>query len=433
MHITLVGISHETAPVEVREHFAFAPEELPAALPRFGGPAVLLSTCNRTEVYLAAHHAITAGSVIGLLRELRDGADAPEDAFYHHTGVEAARHLLRVAAGIESMVLGESEILGQVRSAFGAATAAGTHNAILSQLFHTAIRVGGRARSETDIGRHAVSVSSTAVALARRTLGDLSRRTVLVVSAGEAGKLAARSLAESGASRLLVTSRTASRAKELAADLGGQWVAFSRLGATMAEADIVISSSAAPDFLIGQREVAQATAQRDGRPLLLIDIAVPRDVDPAVRDRPNVHLYDIDDLQALVEQNRGARRQEVAKVDAIVDAGVARFSAWLRTRGVVPTVAALRERANAVREAELARTLKRLGGLAPKERSAIEAMANAMVKRLLHDPIDRLKGDDGERYAAVVRELFSLDGEDLANEQVDAATYAGPGTSAPGA
>jgi len=417
MHVTLVGISHKTAPVAVRERFSFAPEELPEALPRFGGAAVLLSTCNRTEVYLSAHHPIAAGSVVALLRELKGSIEAPDEIFYQLTDLEAARHLFRVAAGIESMVLGESEILGQVRSAFAASTAAHANNAVLSQLFHTAIRVGRQARSQTHIGRNAVSVSSTAVALARRTLGELSERTVLVVSAGEAGKLTARSLAEHGASRLLVTSRTAERARELAAELHGKPVAFEQLGEAMGEADIVITSSSAPEFLIGQQEVAQAIAGRNGRPLLLIDIAVPRDIDPAVRDHPQVHLYDIDDLQALVDEHRSAREREVSKVELLIDDGLRRFEEWLRSRGVVPTVAALRGRADVLREAELARTLKRLRDLSPEQRAGVEAMARALVKKLLHDPIDRLKGDDGERYVAVVRDLFSLDGDDATDSR----------------
>jgi glutamyl-tRNA reductase len=409
MHIILIGISHKTAPVAVRERFAFSQDELADALPRFGGAAVLLSTCNRAEVYLAVHHPIAASSVIALLRELK-GADVPDEAFYHLEDREAARHLFRVAAGIESMVLGEAEILGQVRGAFSAATAANTHNAVLSQLFHEAIRIGRRARNETHIGRHAVSVSSTAVALAKRTLGDLSSSTVLVVSAGEAGKLAARNLAKHGASRVLVTSRNRDRARALADDLGGDLVAFDKLAAAMGEADIVISSSAAPGFLIGPGEVRRALASRDGRPLLLIDIAVPRDIDPEVRALPRVHLYDIDDLQAAVEENLNSRRQEVAKVERIIDEGLARFTGWLRERGVVPTVAALRERADTLREAELERTLRRLPDLTQKERAAVQAMANALVKKLLHDPIGRLKGPDGERYVGSLRELFALDG-----------------------
>jgi glutamyl-tRNA reductase len=419
MFITLVGISHKTSPVAVRERFAFAPEELPAALPRFGGGAVLLSTCNRTEVYLAAHHPIAAGSVIALLRELKGSVEAPDEIFYQLTDLEAARHLFRVAAGIESMVLGESEILGQVRTAFSAATAAHTNNAVLSQLFHAAIRVGRQARSQTHISRNAVSVSSTAVRLAKRTLGELSQRTVLVVSAGEAGKLTARSLAEHGASNLLVTSRTEGRAKELAADLSGKTVPFERLGDAMNEADIVITSSSAPEFLIGPREVAQAVAGRNGRPLLLIDIAVPRDIDPTVREHPQVHLYDIDDLQALVDDNRSAREREVSKVEGLIDDGLRRFEEWLRSRGVVPTVAALRERAETVREAELSRTMKRLRGLSAEQQASVEAMASALVKKLLHDPIDRLKGDDGERYVAAVRDLFALDPEDTASNDAD--------------
>src|SRR3990170_4555718 len=233
MHITLVGISHKTAPVAVRERFAFTPGELPAALPRFGGAAVLLSTCNRTEVYLTAHHPIAAGSVIALLAELK-GAEAPEGAFYHDAGLDAARHLFRVAAGVESMVLGESEVLGQGRAAYAASGGAGTSNAVLTELFQSAVRVGRQARSQTHIGRHAVSVSSTAVALARQTLGDLSSRTVLVVSAGEAGKLAARSLRKHGVSRVLVTSRTEGRARELAADLAGEALAFGQLRRALA-------------------------------------------------------------------------------------------------------------------------------------------------------------------------------------------------------
>jgi glutamyl-tRNA reductase len=410
MHITLVGISHKTAPVAVRERFAFSAAELSDALPRFGGAAVLLSTCNRTEVYLASHHPIAAGSVIALLRELKDVADVADEAFYHLSGKDAAQHLFRVAAGIDSMVLGEAEILGQVRVAFAAATQAGTHNAVLSQLFHEAIRAGRRARSETHIGRNAVSVSSTAVALAKRTLGGLESSTVLVVSAGEAGKIAARNLAKHGASRLLVTNRSRARAQELAADLDGHVVAFDKLGSAMAEADIVISSSSAPEFVISADHVRQAVSSRNGRPLLLIDIAVPRDIDPSVRDMPQVHLYDIDDLQAVVEENRNSRRQEVASVERIIEEAVARFSAWLRERGVVPTVAALRERADSVRDDEIERTLRKLPDLSAKERVAVEAMANALVKKLLHDPIDRLKGPDGERYVGPLRELFALDG-----------------------
>jgi glutamyl-tRNA reductase len=252
-------------------------------------------------------------------------------------------------------------------------------------------------------------VSSTAVALARQVLGDLSSRTVLVVSAGETGKLTARNLARNGASRLLVTNRRKERAKVLAAELEGEAVPFERLPVAMADADIVISSSAATEFLIGPAEVSRAVASRNGRPLLMIDIAVPRDIDPSVREFPQVHLYDIDDLQAVVQENLNARRQELAKVERVVDDGVAHIVDWLRERGVVPTVAALRGRAEELREAELARTLKRAPELNAKQRAAVEALSSALVKKLLHDPITRLKGADGERYVGTLRELFALD------------------------
>jgi len=414
VYALVVGISYKTAPVEVRERFAFGTEDLPRALPRLGrefGGAAILSTCNRTEVYVTASQALTdARPVLRVLAELKGACGPRIDASYMYNGSEAARHLFRVAAGVESMVLGEAEILGQVRTAFAAAMAAGTSDPLLSRLFRSAIRVGRRARSQTNISRHAVSVSSTAVSLARRTLGDLASRTVLVVSAGEAGKLTARNLAERGASRILVTSRTFDRAVQLAADLGGTAVPFEGLGEALARSDIIITSTGAPSFLIGPELMGEVVAQRDARPLLLIDIAVPRDVDPAVRELPHVHLYDIDDLRAVSEENLEARQREVEKVEALVEEEMVRFSEWWRSRGVIPTVAALRERAEQIRREEVARTLRRLPDLSEEERRRVEAMASAIVKKLLHAPIVYLKSSgDAERHTSALRELFDLD------------------------
>ena len=414
MYASVVGISYKTASVEVRERFVFGADELPGALSQLGRgfeSAAILSTCNRTEAYVTTPEALRdAWPVLRTLAELKGACEPHIDAFYVYNGSEAARHLFRVAAGVESMVLGEAEILGQVRTAFAAATAAGTSDALLSRLFHSAIRVGRRARSQTNIGRHSVSVSSTAVSLARRTLGELASRTVLVVSAGEAGKLTARNLAERGASRILVTSRTFERAVQLAADLGGSAVPFQGLKEALTQSDIVITSTGAPSFLIGPEVMAEVVAQRDGRPLLLIDIAVPRDVDPAVREFPHVHLYDIDDLRAVSEENLEARQREVEKVEVLVKEEMTRFSKWWRSRGVIPTVAALRERAERIRREEVARTLRRLPDLSEEERRRVEAMASAIVKKLLHAPIARLKSSgDGERHASAVRELFDLE------------------------
>jgi glutamyl-tRNA reductase len=413
VQISVVGISHKAAPVAVREHFAFEGDELPGALRLLGerhAGAALLSTCNRTEVYVADPRGVgDPRHIVALLSEAKGEPPVEGAPFFALSGRDAARHLFRVAAGVESMVVGESEILGQVRGAFTAATAAGTHSIALSRLFHSAIRVGRRARSQTHIGRYAVSVSSTAVSLARSTFGDLIARTVLVVSAGEAGKLTARTLAESGVQRMLVTSRTAERAAELAVDLGGEIVPFDQLAAAVAQADIVITSSAAPQFLIDRQMVERAVRERPARPLLLIDIAVPRDVDPAAREVPGVHLYNIDDLQGVASQNMQLRRKELAQVERIVDEEVARFADWLRSLEVVPTVTALREHGEAVRLAELERTLSKMA-LAPADRRRIDAMTAAIVKKLLHNPIARLKtSGDGERYVEAAKALFGLE------------------------
>jgi len=413
MHISVVGISHKTAPVAVREHFAFSVRELPELLVRLGERypgAAVLSTCNRTEIYVASPRGIgDARSIVALLSEIK-GEVAMEGApFFSYSGKDAARHLFKVAAGVESMVIGESEVLGQVRAAFTAATAAGTHTPALSRLFHSAIRVGRRVRVKTQIGRGTMSVSSTAVALARSSLGDLGGMTALVVGSGEAGMLTARALSGSGVSLMLVTSRHPERAALLAGDLGGKPVPFERLGDAVAQADVVVSSTAAAHTVIGREMVAESMRGRAARPLLLIDIAVPRDVETTVREIPGVHLYDIDDLQAVARQNLQLRKQELAQAEMIVDDEVAKFGDWLRSLEVVPTVAALRSRAEQVRLAELERTLAKTS-MSEADRKRVEAMTAAIVKKLLHEPIARLKTPgDGERYVEPARALFGLE------------------------
>ncbi len=413
MRISLVGISHKTAPVAVREHFAMTPDELPPLLARLGetyASAAVLSTCNRTEVYLADAAAVTdPRPIVATLSQIKGEPPMEGAPFFALTGAEAARHLFRVAASIESMVVGESEILGQVRGAFTASTAAGTHAPALSRLFHTAIRVGRKVRSQTSIGHHTVSVSSTAVALAKATLGDLSGKTVLVVGAGEAGQLTAGNIAGAGVGRMMVTSRNPDRTQSLAAALGGEAVPFERYPAAIAEADIVISSTAASDCVIDRTMVEAAMRARPSRPLLLIDIAVPRDIDPAVREVPGVHLFDIDEVQAVADKNLGLRKQEIAAAEAIVEADVTKLMEWMATLQVVPTVARLRARAEALRLAELERTLAKMQ-LNDADRRRIDAMTQAIVKKLLHAPIGALKSpSDGERYVAAARALFALD------------------------
>jgi glutamyl-tRNA reductase len=333
-----------------------------------------------------------------------------DERFHFYGEVEAVHHLFRVTAGIESQVLGEAEILGQVRSAFIAATDARSTNPYLARLFHSAIRVGRRARNETAIGRHGLSVSAAAVALARKTLGDLSTRCVLVISAGEAGKLTAHALQDCGVARMVVVSRRLERAQELAAELAGEAMPLDRLGEALGCSDIVITSSGSPSFIIGLDMVRDVMSRRDGCPLLLIDIAVPRDVDPAVRAIESVYLYDIDDLQSVAEANRRARQKESAAVEAIVQEEAARFLDWSRSLGVVPTISALRRDAEKMRRAEVAKTLAHLPDLTDEEKQHIESLSEAIVKKLLHRPISRLKAKDGgQAYVEAVRELFGID------------------------
>jgi glutamyl-tRNA reductase len=412
MRISVVGISHQAAPVAVRERYAFAPAELPAVLGRLGeryDGAAVLSTCNRTEVYVADASAASLDEVIGVLNESKGYAPLEGAPFFALEGDDAVRHIFRVAAGIESMVVGESEILGQVREAFSSATAAGTHAPVISRLFHDAIRVGRRVRAQTSIGHYPVSVSSTAVALARQALGDLSRLTVLVVGAGEAGQITANSLAGSGIARMLVTSRSAQKTATLAEGLGGRAIPFDERGVAIANADIVISSTAAPGFVIDRAMVAAAMQRRPARPLLIVDIAVPRDVEPAVGEVPGVHLHDIDHVQAVADENLRLRKQEIEPALAIVDDGVRRFAEWLRAQDVIPTIAALYAKAEAMRLSELERTISR-SAISPEDAARIDAMSSAIVKKLLHGPVERLHDDaEGARYARIVRDLFGLD------------------------
>jgi glutamyl-tRNA reductase len=407
--VTCVGLNHRTAPVEEREKFAFSPEQLPDALDRLGrdlGGAVVLSTCNRTELYATGSgEAHEVDRLLGALADCKGQTLQPRLTYFLHHD-EAVRHLFRVSAGIDSMVLGESQILGQVREAMSAATQARTLNGVLSRLFHSAIAVGKRARAQTSIGRFAVSISSAAVALARRTAGTLEGKTVLVISAGGTGKLAAGALAESGAGRILVTNRTAERAAALAARIGGEAVPFSRLAEALRESDIVISGSGAGGFVLGPEIVAPAA---DGRELLLLDVAVPRDIDPAVAALPGVTLFDIDDIEAVSRASLRGRRRELLRVEAHVEDEVEDFLTWWRSLDIVPVVSALRERAEEIRRRELERALRRLPDLDDAERERLESMTRAIVKKMLDRPIARLKdGHDTGLYLEALQDLFGV-------------------------
>ena len=408
--VTCVGLNHLTSPVEEREKLAFSATELVSALPAFGaqlGGAVLLSTCNRTELYATSDRG--RGPLLVDLLNRTKGTEIERSRFYVLEHRDAVRHLFRVAAGVDSMVLGESQILGQVREAMSAATGANTLNGVLSRAFHSAIAVGKRARTETSIGRHPVSVSSAAVALARRALGDLSGKTVLVIAAGSMGKLAAKSLAAQTGSRILVVNRSQERAEGLAEEIGpaAQAISFSGLPEALSRADIVISGTSAEGFIVGVDDVRPVMASRGGRGLLFIDVAVPRDIDPEVRRVPGVHLYDIDDIEAVTSEGWNGRQGEVKRVESIVDEEVAAFMNWWRSLDVVPVISALRERAETIRRHELERLLSRLPDLDEESRRRIDAMTTAIVKKMLDRPISRLKdGADKGLYMEALQDLF---------------------------
>ena len=409
--LSMVGVSHRNAPLTVREQFAIPAEAQPAAREAVAssfGAGAIVATCNRLELYVPGDHPPAR-----LARFLCEAAgvdlDLGERYLLPRRDEEAVRHLYAVAAGIDSMVIGESEILGQVRGAFSATVAAGADNALLSRLFHTAIRVGRRARTETEIGRHAISISSIAAQHARALLPDLATASVLVVGAGEAGRLAAGALVDHGVGSIAVSNRTAARAEALAEELGGRSVPYAEFAAALAGADVVIAATDAPEPVLSAGRVASAVARREGSPMLIMDIGVPRAAERAVGAVPGVTYRDIDDLQEIAAVHAQARAGDVEAVTALVEEETGRFLEWWAQLRIVPTIAALTERAEQLRRTELAKTLRRLDAT-PEQREQLEAMTRALVRQILHDPITTLR-ERGDRdvYLDAVRELFRLD------------------------
>jgi len=407
MSVVLVGISHHQAPVELRERAALDAErarELARRLAGDRGEAVCLSTCNRTELYLADESAEEAerkaeAALLALEQELGP-------SLYRLRDEAAALHLFRVAAGLDSMVPGEGEILGQVRSAHEI----GSTGPILDRLFRDALHAGKKARTETAIGESPASVSSAAAALAEQVFGDLSGRHVLVVGAGEAGELAIKSLAARGALIAFVANRTAARAEELTQRFGGEPLALAAVADRLAHVDVVLSSTSAPGWTLTREDVERTLHARKGRPLFLIDLAVPRDLDPAIHELDGCYLYDIDDLEAVVAETLAGRRREAERAETIVASEADRFRDWQASLEVVPAIASLRARAEEIREAELDRA--KLSGA---ERRAAESVTAAVLNKLLHLPTIRMKqaaaAADGVIYADAVRHLFGLEDE----------------------
>jgi glutamyl-tRNA reductase len=407
VNVVLVGISHHQAPVELRERAALdlrRARELAQTLAGEGGEAVCLSTCNRTELYLAEESAEEAerkaeAALLALEEELGP-------ALYRLRDEAAALHLFRVAAGLDSMVPGEGEILGQVR----AAHEAGATGPILDRLFRDALHAGKKARTETAIGESPASVSSAAAALAEQVFGDLSDRAVLVVGAGKAGELAIKSLVARGATIAFVANRTAERAEELTVRFGGKPITLDDVPASLEHVDVVLSSTSARGWTLTRDDVERSLQARKGRALFLIDLAVPRDLEPAIHDLDGCYLYDIDDLEAVVAETLAGRRREAERAEAIVAGEADRFRDWTASLDVVPAIASLRARAEEIREAELERA--KLSGA---ERRAAESVTAAVLNKLLHLPTIRMKqaaaAADGVIYADAVRHLFGLEDE----------------------
>jgi glutamyl-tRNA reductase len=415
--LLLVGTSHRLARVELRERLYLGPREaanFARNLADAGGEAVVLSTCNRTEVYLAHREprAAAARAHTELARLARLPQRELTAALSTARDDAAALHLFRVAAGLDSIVPGESQIVGQVRAAHETALALGTSGPILNRLFRQALHVGKRVRSETAIAEQPGSIAVAAAQLARQFFGELAGRRILIIGAGKMSELAASSLAGDGVGRLLVANRTLARGEKLARRLGGEAVSFQQLAHELERADVVISSTRCREIVLSAREVAAVIRRRRGRPLLLIDIAVPRDLDPAIGGLDGCSLYDIDDLGETVAATLADRRRETRRAELILAREVERFHDWRLSLGVVPTIASLRRHAEHIRRAELERAESRLRALSPSQRRAVEALTAQIVNKLLHAPTVRMKQaallPEGHAYAAAVERLFEI-------------------------
>ncbi len=415
------GMSHRTAPIELREQLALEEDKLREILRTLHATGacsegMVLSTCNRVEIYGVADVPREARRLAFSLLCQQRGVElaAVEPLLYLKTDADAVHHCFRVASSLDSMILGEPQILGQVKDAFSLARRCQTVGPLLHGVMTQAFTVAKKVKTETEVARHAVSVSFAAVELAKKIFGGLRGKSVLLIGAGKMGELAAKHLVDQGVFPLYVTNRTWSRARELSEVLPGTAVPFEEWREALARVDIVITSTGAPEPIISKEDVQQALQARRSRPLFFVDIAVPRDVEPGVNDLDNVFCYDIDDLQQVVEANLRERLREAQKAEALVAREVGKFLSRLKALEVVPTIVSLREKLETIRQGEVAKALARLPDASPDTRAAIEALSSAIVNKILHAPTVKLRETSrsgrGRRWAALVSELFSLGG-----------------------
>ena len=420
--VLIVGLSHRTASLDVREAVAFAEDQIDEVnrqLRALDGvdEAAVVCTCNRVEVVSTTRHgAPVADQIAEFLRRSQSGPGADlSPHLYNYWGREALRHLFRVASSLDSMVVGEPQILGQLKQSYARAAGAGTTGAVLHRWFHKAFSVAKRVRTETGIAGRAVSVSSAAVELATDIFDHLAGKTAMLIGTGKMGELAARHLMANGVGNLIATNRTFERAVEVAREFNATPVPFDQFPKYLPMADIVIGSAAAPVYVLGEAQVQEALRERKGRPIFCIDLSVPRSFDPAINDLDNVYLYDIDDLSKVAEGNLGERAREAEKAETIVVEEVESFYRWLGHLEVVPTIIALRDKVDTIRRGELQKTLNQLKDLGPRERELLDVMTTALVNKILHAPIARLKQQDRQAetfYVDAVRTLFDLEEPD---------------------
>jgi glutamyl-tRNA reductase len=432
MHLFLLGVSHKTAPVEVREKLDFSSRDLGAAVEALAtrpstAESVVLSTCNRSEIYVASENPARAREDIVTFISQYHSLDP--DSFAPHLfslgDEDAAKHLFRVAAGLDSLVVGEPQILGQVKDAFETASGRRCTGPMLSKLFHWSFGVGKRVRTETALGEGAVSISFAAVALARKIFGRLAERRVLVIGAGEISTLTAEHLRAQGVGEMVIASRTAAHAQALAAAVGGRHAAWDDITSLVSGADIVVTATGSQRPILTRAQVESTMGRHRSHPLFIIDLAVPRDVEPTVGDIEQVFLYNVDDLQSIVQENLSRRTREIAHAETIVAEELLKFAMWQRSRGAVPTVVALRQRFDAIRRSELQRLDGKLAGLPPDARARVDEITRLIIEKLLLDPTEQLKALPDEEtqiaYTEAINRLFRLRTGESASGSTDAA------------
>jgi glutamyl-tRNA reductase len=421
MKIAVVGLNHKTADVELREKLAFNGPKLEEGLQRLRDiPGIretaIISTCNRVEIYLHVKDVQQAFAAIKdfLVEFFEIRRESLDTALYLHEDMAAVKHIFRVASSLDSMVVGEPQILGQLKDAFDFALEKKTTGVLLNRLLKKSISVAKRVRTETRIAENAVSISFAAVELAKKIFTDLAGKSFMLLGAGEMAELAAKHMMNNGVQDIIVANRTYERGCELSREFNGRAIRFEEFPAELVHTDIVICSTGAATFVLRKEHMQKVMKERKQKPVFIIDISVPRNVDPGINDVENVYLYDVDDLQGVVETNISERQKEASKAEAIVEDEIETFKKWLMTLDSVPTVVALRDRAEAIRKDELERFFNRFPSLGEKERKAVEGLAGAIINKLIHAPTVALKNDaeDKDVLIALIKRLYGLNGED---------------------